>query len=339
MNRKVASIVVVIIMIIFCLSAWFVWQQSDQYPESKVYVTLMAHIEEGNIYTNCDVYPDYREKLLSFAATLNENGYRLNLQISYVFFEGVLKCETPEMMAQTDGKNVIQYLVDKYDFEIDPHHEGAWDWDSEYNFADNRYIGEFVTPDITDMVGLVWDYAPQFEEINTCQQGNIYPEFIYCPEIISGAVGYQHHLGDFSYDDPNSGVWIPAGTDDNWTVHDPEGRMIYIASGPHANRNGRRGDNFFETEADYIKVLLKYIDEGKVENQMLTAAIPIPQSLLFEGAPGAAEIIRMLDEIRDEQNIVFASYTEIAEIWRDKYDSEPQIFNFDEIDPADYTSQ
>lgn len=329
-----AAIVVVLAVAIAAIS----WPKDQEPPESKVYVTLMAHIEEGDIYTYCPAYEDYRDQLLSFSEALHENGYRLNLQVSYVFFSAVLDCETEEMQRKTDGKNVMQFLVDEYDFEIDPHHEGAWDWDTEYNYADNRYIGELVTEDVTDMVGLVWDYSPQFEEINACQQGNIYPEFTYCPDIISGAVGYQHHLGDFGDDDPNSGVWIPAGTNEDWLVHDSQGRMVYIASGPHANRNGRRSDNFFETEADYIKVLLEYIDEGRIENQMLTAAIPIPQKILFEGAPGAAEIIRMLEEIRYDDRVEFASYTEIAEIWRDEYNSMPQIFLFEDIDEEDYTA-
>jgi len=70
---------------------------------------------------------------------------------------------------------------------------------------------------------------------------------------------------------------------------------------------------------------------------MLTAAIPIPQSSLFGGATEAAEIIRMLNGIKDEENVVFASYTEIADIWREDYGSEPQIFLFDQIDEQDYT--
>ncbi|MBT3230800.1 hypothetical protein HN358_03395 [Candidatus Uhrbacteria bacterium] len=327
---------VAIVLIVFCFLAAFLMQK-DQEPESKVYVTLMAHIEEGDIYTSCLPYEDYRDRLLEFSSILHENGYKLNLQASYQYFEGVLNCETGEMQELTDGKNVVQFLVDEYDFEIDPHHEGAWDWKSEYNYADTRYVGELVTDDITDMVGVVWDYEPQFEEFDACQQGDTHTDFTFCPEIISGAVGYNHHLGDFSDDDATSGVWIPAGTGDDFTVHDFEGRMITIGSGPHANRNGRRNDNLFATEADYIKVLLKYIDDGRVENQMLTAAIPIPQSSLFGGATEAAEIIRMLNGIKDEENVVFASYTEIADIWREDYGSEPQIFLFDQIDEQDYT--
>jgi len=329
---------VAIVLIVFCFLAVFLMQK-DQEPESKVYVTLMAHIEEGDIYTSCFAYPDYRERLLEYSKALYENGYKMNLQASYQYFEGVLKCETPEMQETTKGMNVIEYLVDEYGFEIDPHHEGSWDWKSEYNFADTRYIGGLVTDEITDIVGLVWDYAPQFDELDACQTGNVHTDFTYCPEIISGAVAYDHHFGDFGDDDPTSGVWIPAGTGDDFTTHDPDGRMVVIGSGPHVSCTKSDIINAFDSEADYVRTLLDYIEEGKIQNQLLTVSVAIPQSSLFGGVQEAAELIRMLSTIRDEDNVEFASYTEIVDVWRDDYNSEPQIFLFDDIDPSDYTCE
>jgi hypothetical protein len=51
-----------------------------------VYVTAAGYIEDVPIYTNCDAYPNYREKLLRFAEAIVEYDVPLNLQIEYEFF-------------------------------------------------------------------------------------------------------------------------------------------------------------------------------------------------------------------------------------------------------------
>lgn len=310
---------------------------SDNEPDSQVYVTLMAHIEEGDIYANCDVYPEYREKLLAFSKILHDNGYRLNLQVSYQFFSGVLNCETQEMQRATKGKNVIDFLAKEYGFEIDSHHEGSWDWEGDYNFADTRYIGGLVTDAITNTVGLVWNYEPQFIELSEGQQGRTHQDFTFYPEIISGAVHYNHHLSDFSEDDPNSGVWIPAGTDEDFLIHDPAGRMVVVGSGPHATCTRQKAPHAFATEAEYIEMLLDYIEEGKVQDQLLTASVAMPQSSLFGGVSEAAGFVRMLDSIREDEHVIFATYTEVVDAWQQEYDAEPQVFLFEDIDLSDYT--
>ncbi len=338
MKKYILSLGIAVIMIVFCFLVVKLVQK-DREPESKVYVTLMAHIEGGDIYTDCLAYPSFREELLDYSSIMHENGYRLNLQISYQFFSGVLNCETPEMQKSTNGMNVIDYLAKEYNFEIDEHHGGAYDWGSEENHADTRYIGGLVTDRMTDIVGIVWNSGSQFKELDSGQQGNVYPDFTFYPEIISGAVHFDHHLGDFSKDDPNSGVWIPAGAGDDFLVHDPEGRMVNVASGPHASCTRPEIVNAFENEIDYIQVLLDYINEGKIEDQLLTVSVAIPQKELFGGASEAVELVRELDSLPEDDRIIWASYTEVVDAWRSDYDSEPQIFLFEDIDSADYTCQ
>lgn len=146
-----------------------------------VYVTVAVHIEDVPIYTNCDVYPTYRQKLLLFADKIVRTGAAINLQIEYEFFLGASQCETEAMKANTNGQNVIAYLASHHGFEIDPHQEGGWE-EGEDNYADIRFLGEKVTPSISENVGgLVWDDPDQFARLSQGETGRIYPDFIWHP--------------------------------------------------------------------------------------------------------------------------------------------------------------
>jgi len=117
-----------------------------------VYVTIAGHIEDTPIYAQCAAYPEFREKLITFAETLSQTGAAFNLQIEYEFFLGASRCKTDEMRATTDGRNVIDYLATHYGFEIDPHQEGGRE-DGRDNYADIRFLGGTVTPAISENVG------------------------------------------------------------------------------------------------------------------------------------------------------------------------------------------
>jgi hypothetical protein len=118
-----------------------------------VYVTVAGHIEDTPIYARCEAYPGYREKLLQWAEGVHAAGAAVNLQIDYEFFLGASRCEAPELAdATTGGENVIHYLATHLDFEIDPHQEGGKEEGAD-NYADVRFLGESITPRISDNVG------------------------------------------------------------------------------------------------------------------------------------------------------------------------------------------
>lgn len=197
-------------------------------------MTVAVHIEDVPIYTNCDVYPTYRQKLLLIADKIVQTGAAINLQIEYEFFLGASQCETEAMKANTNGQNVIAYLASHHGFEIDPHQEGGWE-EGEDNYAYIRFLGEKVTPSISENVGgLVWDDPDQFARLSQGETGRIYPDFIWHPHNLTLAVSRQHHLGDFSRDDLASGIWRPSGTGSDFWKHDPDGRLVYVGPGERA---------------------------------------------------------------------------------------------------------
>ncbi len=308
---------------------------------TPVYVTFAGHIEDEPPYDQCPVYELKRGKLLQFAGLVHDGGAAFNLQIDYPFFKGAQDCETPTLMASTDGKNVVHYLATNYGFEIDAHQEGGWDWaDSPDNYADVRYIGGKVTDRMSENVGgIVWDYALQLPELEAGQKGVLHPGFTWLPETVLMAVGYKHHGGDFGDDDDSSGVWVPAGTNDDFYQHDPNKRLVNISGGPHGNWGG--GPNcVFQNVVDYVEVLVDYLERGVIEGgKMYTATIAIPQSVMFDSTKHhkVSALLTQIEPLVADGRVVLANFSEVVQIWRTSYGSNPNIFRFENVDQADYT--
>jgi len=301
-----------------------------------VYVTYGGHIEDLDVYwKDCAYYEERRNKLLDVADLVQRYSVTFNLQVEYDFLRGVLECETEEMQMNTDGENILHYLATRYDFEIDVHQEGAWDWepDSMDNWADAHYLGTQVTPLISDVTGLVWNYPDQFIQLNAGQQGRLHSGYTWSPMIIGSAVGYNHHLKDFSDDDVSSGVWKPKGTNEDFYVHDDNMRMVYTGSGVHGNWGGTT-DCEFASPIDYIEVLQQYQRKGKIDSSLMwTSNIYVPQKVMFENLEQFEEILIGGESL----DIEYVTYSELVGIWMNKYQSQPSQLLLSEIDPSDYT--
>ncbi|MFW6116076.1 MAG: hypothetical protein ACOC7Y_03325, partial [Chloroflexota bacterium] len=245
-----------------------------------VYVTVAGHIEDTPIYARCEAYPRYREKLLQWAEGVHAEGAAVNLQIDYEFFLGASRCETTELAdATTAGENVIHYLATHLGFEIDPHQEGGWEEGAD-NYADVRFLGGSITPFISDNVGgLVWDDPEQFQRLSQGEAGRIHTDFTWTPDIVTLAVSRDHHLGDFSADDVASGVWRPAGAGEDFWIHDPNGRLVYVGPGERSNWDSARPDL---STPQFVSHLARQLHQGALDrNRMYTASIPVPQSIIF----------------------------------------------------------
>ena len=304
-----------------------------------VYVSIAGHIEDVPVYTNCDVYPDYREKLLQFAETIAQAGVAFNLQVDYEFFVGALECETDAMMESTEGQNVLDYLATHYGFEIDPHQEGGWEEEadrqhSKDNYADVRFFGERVVPSISDNVGgLVWDDAEQFARLSQGERGQLYPDFTWQPVALTLAVSYDHHLGDFSRDDVASGIWAPAGAGEDFWVHDPDGRVIYIGPGEHANWDASRP---WQTTPEFVQTVSDQLEQGAIERgQMYTASIAVPQSVIFN-LERHQELLALIDHLAPlvgTGRAEYVTYSQTVDIWRTEYGARPNIFFLEGVEP------
>ena len=314
---------------------------------TPIYVTLAGHIEAVDAWANCRPYSGNRDGLMAFMERFAETGAKLNLQIDRPFLLGAGACETDEMIedyAGTRAFNVVDYLVRAHGVEIDAHRSGGYEAPEEPNYADVRQLAGEITRGVTEVVGgFIWDDPDQLPRLNDGETGYLDETTLtWFPEILTMGAGGAHHDGDFSDDDRTSGVWIPAGPLDDFYTHDSDSRMAYVGPGlHHFNWNPNRCQHDFATPADYINVLLDYIDQGVIPaGKIYTLSIGVPQGVLFGDLEEQEMLFDALQELQplvDEGSVIFASYTEVVDIWRTDYDAEPNIFTFDQIDPDDYT--
>ncbi|MBT3337940.1 MAG: hypothetical protein HN855_03610 [Anaerolineae bacterium] len=307
--------------------------QTESVSVPPAYITIAGHIEDVPVYAKCDEYPDFRDKLLLFAETFSKTGAAFNLQIEYEFFMGASRCETDEMRATTDGLNVIDYLATHYGFEIDAHQEGGLEVGQD-NYADIRFLGETVTPNISENVGgMIWNAPAQFKQLNQGEPGWIYPDFTWFPEILTLAVSRDHHQGDFSKDDIASGIWIPQGANQNFWVHNPNGRMVYVGPGEHDDWG--RGSSYLSTP-EFAQTLADQLDQGIIDrSKMYTVSLAVPQSVIFN-ADQHGKLLALLDQLTpliESDQALYVTYSEAVNIWRTEYGAQPNIFYRDGVKP------
>jgi len=292
-----------------------------------IYVTVALHIEAVPRYANCQSYPDYRDKLLKFAETIAPYGAAVNLQPDYEFLLGATRCESPQLQAVTDDLNVIDYLVENYGYEIDAHQEGGWNRDGKDNYADIRWLAGDLTTGVSEtMGGLVFDDQVQWKSLASGQKGLQVSDFTWEPQALTLAVSSRHRLGDFSADDIASGVWMPAGTDSDFWVHDPLGPFVYIGPGEYDNWGNKRGKR---STAEFISDLLLLLEGGELDPELIyTATLAVPQNIIFNSSEHAKllALLEQLAPLAEEGKIVYANYSEIIEIWQQQYGARPNIY-------------
>jgi len=300
---------------------------------NPIYVTFAGHVEDSKMYTDCAVYEQKRTQLLDFAEAMKEKGVAFNFQASYEWFVGVQNCETEDLMNR---------LAEDYDFEIDVHQEGASealdDVTSGNNMADIRYLAGELTDYVTETSGFQWDNPKQYKNFQYGQQGRLH-DFEWHPELLVGGVSIDHTRGDFSRDMTSLGVWVPSNfTKKDFHTHDEseEGHMIYIGSGPNQFMNDwGEGDCHFTNSASFVSTLTDYVEEGKI----YTYTVFVPQKIIFDEPEKLMTLLDEFIELQEQGYVEFAHFTEVAEIWEEDFNSEPNIFTYDQISPEDYTCE
>lgn len=301
--------------------------QLQDIPLPPIYVTVALHIEDVPVYANCDAFPDFRQKLLTFAEAMAPYNIPINLQTDYEFLVGVDRCETSAMQAETNGQNVIDYMASEYGYEIDPHQEGGWDIEGQDNYADIRVLlGQLTSAASENVGGLVWDDPAQWRALAEGEAGLLNPGFTWNPAAVTLAVGSQHHLGDFSDDDYASGVWRPRGAGSRFWEHDPAGAMIYIGPGEYTNWGNRSGRR---STIEFVRHLLAGLESGELDRGAIyTATLAVPQSIVFDPNEHF-KLQRMLDDLAplaEAGQIVFVTYSQVVQIWSAQYGESPNIY-------------
>ncbi|MBS3767118.1 MAG: hypothetical protein KGY75_03215 [Candidatus Cloacimonetes bacterium] len=340
--KNLVLVLFFIILIIFsCDSNNSVEPEAEEI--TPIYVTVAGHIESGSYYAEPNIYAEYREKLLDFIAILQDYDIPFNLQIAYPFLKGAKDCETSDMMEETENTNLVDYLAKYCNVEIDAHKGGGWEGEGDDNYADVRYIGGLVTDEITETVGgVIWNSQDQYERFGNGETGELYPFFIWYPEILTLGVHFDHHNSDFSNDDLTSGIWKPKRFDDEFLIHDEDASMVYVGPGMSCTDwfDNQYGDYPpMETSANYIELLAEYLTNDKIPaDKMYTVTMSVPQSIIFfeDEHYKLTDQFDAIAQLVEQGKVIYTTYTEVVDIWQNQYNSEPNIFTFDNIDPEDY---
>ena len=311
---------------------------------TPVYVTLVGHVEDHPSLWLCPKWTQTRDGLLAWAELLAPYTTTFTLQIDYPFIDSMADCETAAMRVETGGMNVLRYLETEYGWEFDAHQEGGYEGveESPDDYADIRWVlGQAVDHPTDTVGGFIWNDEDQLTQFESGYTTSRIHEKSWMPQLLTMAVHFDHHLGNFSQDNNTSGIWHPAGsTEEAFNTHDASRRLPYIGTGlQHSNWSGS-GPCDFHHSIEYAGAVSNMIEGGDLDaDKIYTTSMAFPSSVMLEEEEyeRAIEILEAGKALFEEGRIQYASYTEIHQVWETEYGAEPNILLYEEIDPEEYT--
>jgi hypothetical protein len=280
-----------------------------------IYVTIVMHNEDPP--TNPDFTQDRetyiwsRTQLLKFASLLQEYGAAFDWQSEWCFLTAVRMYDQGDVVADTEGKNIVRWLHD-LGVSIDPHsHE------RHYNYADVAELIRRLGVEPSRVVGgfLYWppDNRQGWEKFQTPLRGNVFPDAVWEAEILWGA-GTAGHKGPDLF---ASGVWRPKDRY-HFVTHDPDQPLIYIGSYKRA-----------AMQMGGLPELVRLAQEGELDpDGLYTVTIFVPQMMLTDEFITRFEeqVLRPIQGMEQEGLVRWATLPEIAEIWKAEFREYPTIF-------------
>lgn len=303
---------------------------------TPIYVTVVTHNERSTTsLTTCVGYKKARASLLKIAEVVKAHNAKWNWQTDYLFMQAVSTCETEALKATTNGKNIIQYLVEDLGVEANPHaHE-----DDTYNYADVAYLLSTFTGTTSLVVGgFEYEDEEKFENFKNGQTGVAYPAFEWNPDTLTLSAVPGHELGK---DDYTSGVWNPKGAGENYHAHEATSPLTSIGSGYAHSGALTKEECYFEYASDFIKVLARDIESGKAPGgKIYTASIMISENdmMLDRNYEELDAMLTTLDSYVTSGQVVYSTYSNVITTWKTTYASSPNIYEFD-VGEEDYTCE
>jgi len=288
---------------------------SAQPPQGVVHVMLFMHNEDSalndfSIPQTQLQYNGLRNGLVQFARMVQRNKIAFCWQSDWKFLEGVLRYETPELMAATNNKNLVRWLKEDIGISVDPHsHENFG-----YNYADVAHLMDSLGVKPTNVIGgHIYDpYSSKYQDWERFRQplaGEKYPWSTWKGDILMGS-GTPNH----TYDPEPSGVWRPKGKYDYW-VDDPNGNVLCVGQ--------------YSGDVKGVQALVDLYKSGTIAPEnILTASIYVAQSF-SSGAIAAYEdsVVKPLLAMQERGEIRIVNFVELIDIWKTQYNSKPHLYN------------
>jgi hypothetical protein len=283
-----------------------------------LYLTVVSHNEEpGQIHPDYIAdrafYLDNREMVRQLALLLKNKGAMLNFQSDWNYLKAVVQYDVGDVVSNTNGKNIVKWLVEDMGFEADPHaHE------TQYNYADVAYLhtqlGVTPSKNVGGFLYLPPDNIQGWEQHINGVSGKNYPFAFWKADTLWGAATFQHQGND----EQSYGVWRPKDRY-NFTVDDPNQRLVNIGggcwSGYGLNNPGIAG----------VRKILEAISAKEVPlDGFYTATIFIPQ------APINSQMIEAISKDLDwlqpyvkQGRVIWSSLTQTVQTWKTAYKGKP----------------
>jgi len=331
--------------------------------QAPVYVTVYSHNEETWSYkVNTEIkYRDYRAGLVERAQVFSDYGIDWDWQTDQPVVEAMIKYEgMADLLALTDGKNILQYLESK-GASLDPHSHNL-------NYADIVYLmkqlgakasgvigGTIVVECGSEYLGFL-DFDSWRDNVEIQADGYVhgeeYPSALWKPTVLSDPGMGQHWFDDWS-----SGVWQP-GDASSFLTHDPDNEIIYIGEGyPHdtvlIGTEHAGGSEVYNIDGQYIKELVEKIANKELptgtkdgERFMYTASIHVRDMAMVDEdsnpvntIEGLNKIFAELKPLKDSGKIIFADFETVAKVWQTEYNSVPWRIDLSSFSFYDETKQ
>ena len=278
-----------------------------------LYLTFVSHNEEGlqpgqpDYLNNQPVYLQNRVAIRQLAQVMKSKNAMWNFQSDWNFLQAVARYDTGAVVGNTNGKNIVRWLVEDMGFEADPHaHE------TQYNYGDVAYLHtQLGVTSSKNVGGFLYDppdNAQRWEQHEAGTWGLVYPSYFWKPDNLWGAATYLHQGND----DASTGVWKPKDRY-NFYVHDSTKHLAYIGGGCVGGVSAQGGGPF-----PSVKAMLDAI-AARVPSPLdyYTATMFIPQAEL--NLTMINTIARTIDSIAPyvaQGRVVWSSLTNTGSRWR-----------------------
>ncbi|MFC1610028.1 hypothetical protein ACFL6C_03665 [Myxococcota bacterium] len=287
-----------------------------------IHVSIVSHNEEPSaphypdFVADVDVFWEQREAIVSFANMLHAEDVKYNYQSDWNFLLAATQYD--HGTSETNGKNFLRYLREDLGFEIDPHaheirYDDTQDWES-HNYADVAYLIEVLGVSPSGAVGGFIAYPPQNSKLEYFREpltGWKYPNHTWQAELLWGGNTNQHVDDHLVW---ASGIWCPTNNEE-FLAHDDDAPLPHIG--------------YVKSSWPGLYALLDKLENGELEpDKIYTHTISVGQNDMA-GAHFVSNFQQEIQALSDHVTagaINWVGLTDLINIWRDKYDSRPNVY-------------
>lgn len=281
----------------------------DNQEESTIYVSIVSHNEEPKINVHPDfvenenIFWEHRSAIINFAEMLKKENVMYNYQSDWNFLLAANMYDIGT--EETNDKNLIKYLKEDLEFEIDPHaHE------SNHNYADVAHLIETLGVKPSNIAGGYIALPPEDskveyfqEELNGWKYNNQWKA-----DAIWGAGTSLHQNEEQLW---ISGIWRPKSNEEFFV--DDETKVPNIG-GYKSNWQG-------------LNNLIEKQQNGELEDGIYTVTIFVSQNDILK-EEFRNNFRNQIREANSKGNIKWVGLQEVLEIWEEDFNSEPNLLYF-----------